>query len=298
MIRPRFVFDLHQHVGATLQVGLNPNAPTAAPDRFAPDHADGPHAEHVRVLEHFGFDAAAVMPGLQYERPYGIADTRAVNTAIAAYRDAMPTRFPLAMGTSEPLYGTAVAAAEVTRLATELQLDGVVWHTRYQGVATSDRRVHALVDVATEHGLPCLVHMFAESTLEEPWMIAELAKQHPDATIVVMDGFSSSTQAQYVMDLADRFTHLYFDTAVCFPLLRLLHRFVNTHGSRRLLFGTDSYADGGTYDHPAVLHELLAAGLTQEQLDDVFWRNAARVFPRFARALKDHQFDSTPEVDP
>ncbi|MEQ3549464.1 amidohydrolase family protein [Pseudonocardia nematodicida] len=273
--RPTRVLDLHHHVGS-LEVGLAGEVGTGGSD------LDTRHKVHQDMLDRFGFDAAAVMPGLQYERPHGIADTRVVNDAIAAYRDRLPGRFPLAMGTVEPLYGIPVCTEEIARIAGELHLDGLVWHTRYQGVAISDRRMHELVDLATAHGLPCLVHMFAESLLEEPWMVADLARNHPEATIVVMDGFSGANQAQYVMDLADRFPGLYFDTAICFPLLRLLDRFVDRFGARRLLFGTDSYADPVTYNHAAVHHELLASTLTAEDLEDVYWRNAARIFPRLA----------------
>ncbi|WP_199435248.1 amidohydrolase family protein [Qaidamihabitans albus] len=270
---PARVLDVHHHVGS-LNVGLAGESEGSEQDGV-------PH-RHVEMLDRFGYTAAAVMPGLQYERPRGIVDTRAVNDAIAAYRDANPRRFPLAMGTAEPLHGTAIAVEEVTRAAVDLRLDGLVWHTRYQGVAISDHRMHELVDAATAHGLPCLVHMFCESLLEAPWMMADLAKAHPDATIVVLDGFSSATQAQYVYDLADRFPALLFDTAICFPLLRLLDRFVERFGAGRLLFGTDSYADPVSYNHPAVRDELRASSLTDDQLQQVFWGNAARVFPALA----------------
>lgn len=267
---PPRVLDLHHHVGA-LSVGLAGEAD--------PDAGTDTRERHVAMLDRFGYNAAAVMPGLQYERPNGVHDTRALNDAIAEYRDALPQRFPLAMGTSEPLHGTKIAVQEVARVADELHLDGLVWHTRYQGVAISDRRMHDLVGAATERGLPCLVHMFSESLLEAPWMMADLARAHPEATLIVLDGFSSATQAQYVFDLADRFPQLYFDTAICFPLLRLLDRFVDRFGSERLLFGTDSYADPATYNHPAVRDELRASSLSDADLQNVFWNNAARLFP-------------------
>jgi predicted TIM-barrel fold metal-dependent hydrolase len=273
---PSRVLDLHHHVGS-LNVGLAGES--------TGDDAPEPRSVHVEMLDRFGYTSAAVMPGLQYERPNGIVDTRAINDAIAAYRDADPVRFPLAMGTAEPLHGTRLAVEEVGRVADELHLDGLVWHTRYQGVAVSDRRMHELVDAATERDLPCLIHMFSESLLEAPWMMADLAKAHPDATIVVLDGFSSATQAQYVLDLADRFPALLFDTAICFPLLRLMDRFVDRFGADRLLFGTDFYADPVTYNHPAVRDELLASSLSADQLEQVFWGNAARVFPALERRV-------------
>lgn len=272
----RHVVDTHHHVG-TLSIG-------AAEERSAAKEARDPVDTHHAMLDRFGMTACAVMPGLQYERPHGIVNTREVNDAIAAYRDRSP-RFLAALGTVEPLHGLALCREELDRMTSELGLDGVVWHTRYQGVAVSDRRMHDLVDEATARGLPCYVHMFAESNLEAPWMFADLARNHPEATIVALDGFSASTQIQYVVDLADRFTNILFDTAICFPLLRPLDAFVARFGSDRLLFGTDSYADPVSYNVPAVMEELLASDMDAEHLENIFWRTFCRVFPAAGKAL-------------
>lgn len=273
----RTIVDTHHHVG-TLAVG-------AAEERESAAIQCDPVETHHAMLDRFGMTACAVMPGLQYERPYGIVNTREVNDAIAAYQDRSP-RFLAALGTVEPLHGLALCREELDRMTGELGLDGVVWHTRYQGVAVSDWRMHALVDEATARGLPCYVHMFAESNLEAPWMFADLARNHPDATIVALDGFSASTQVQYVMDLADRFDNILFDTAVCFPLLRPLDAFVARFGSQRLMFGTDSYADPVSYHNPAVLTELLASDLAAEHLENIFWRTFCQVFPKAGKALR------------
>lgn len=270
------VVDTHHHIGS-LSIG-------AAEEKQRGDDDRHPVQAHHRMLDRFGMTACAVMPALQYERPHGIVNTREINNGIAGYRDGSP-RFLAALGTVEPLHGTAVCREELDRLVTELHLDGVVWHTRYQGVAVSDRRMHELVDEATARGLPCYIHMFAESNLEAPWMFADLARNHPDATIVALDGFSASTQICYVMDLAERFDNILFDTAICFPLLRPLDAFVSRFGSERLMFGTDSYADPVSYNVPAVMEELLASAMDIEHLENIFWRNFCRVFPSAAKAL-------------
>jgi predicted TIM-barrel fold metal-dependent hydrolase len=272
----RYVVDTHHHVGS-LAIG-------SAEERWAAREIHDPVDIHHAMLDRFGMTACAVMPGLQYERPHGIVNTREINDAIAAYRDSSP-RFLAALGTVEPLHGTALCREELDRMTGELALDGVVWHTRYQGVAVSDRRMHELVDEATARGLPCYVHMFGESNLEAPWMFADLARHHPGATIVALDGFSASTQIQYVMDLADRFDNILFDTAICFPLLRPLDAFVSQFGSERLLFGTDSYADPVSYNVPAVMEELLASQMDAEHLENIFWRTFCRVFPAASEAL-------------
>ena len=272
------VIDCHHHVGQ-LALGLGGESD------FVGGTVEAAVSTHDAVLDRFGMAAAFVLPGLQYERPYGIVDTRKLNDGMAAYRAAMPSRFPIAFGTVEPLHGIALCVEEMTRVVDELQLDGLTWHTRYQGVALSDRRMHRLMDEAAERSLPCFLHVFNESQMEAPWMVADLAKNHPDTTVVVLDGFSGNTQIQYIMDLADRFENLIFDTAICFPLLRPLDRFVERFGSDRLIFGTDSYADPVSYNSPSVLNELLASDMAQDHLENILWHNAVRLFPRVAERI-------------
>jgi predicted TIM-barrel fold metal-dependent hydrolase len=273
----RHIIDAHHHVGE-LALGIG----DAGPGGHGPG-GDGaairPVEVHADMLDTFGFTAACVLPGFQYDRTLGIVNTRAVNDGIAAYRDRMPSRFPIALGTLEPLHDLSASRDEADRIVAELQIDGLAWHTRYQGVFLSDQRMHALVDIAVERGLPCFVHLFAESGMEAPWSLLDLASAHPEATIVALDGFSGSTQIRYLMDIAERCENVLFDTAICFPLTRPLDAFVERFGSERLLFGTDSYARPVLYNSPAVLHELLASEMPEDDLENIMWRNVLRLFP-------------------
>jgi predicted TIM-barrel fold metal-dependent hydrolase len=270
--------DTHHHVGE-LALGIGDDGAGGDGTEIRPVQI------HADMLDSFGFTAACVIPGFQYDRTEGIADTRRVNDGIAAYRDSMPSRFPVALGTLEPLHSVQACRDEADRLVGELQIDGLAWHTRYQGVFLSDRRMQALVDLATEHGLPCYVHLFAESGMEEPWSLLDLARAHPEATIVALDGFSGSTQIRYLMDIAERCPNVLFDTAIAFPLMRPLDTFVETFGSERLLLGTDSYARPVLYNTPSVLHELRASEMPQADLENIMWRNFLRLFPQATSRL-------------
>ncbi|MFM1722060.1 amidohydrolase family protein [Rhodococcus sp. PAM 2766] len=269
----KYAIDTHHHVGE-LSLGIGDDV------TGRDDTSIRPVEIHEQMLDSFGFTAACVLPGFQYDRTDGIANTRRVNDAIAAYRDSKPTRFPVALGTLEPLHTFDTCRDEADRLIDDLNIDGLAWHTRYQGVFLSDRRMHTLVDLAVERGLPCFVHLFAESNMEAPWSLLELARAHPEATIVALDGFSGSTQTRYLMDIAERCPNVLFDTAICFPLTRPLDTFVETFGSERLLFGTDSYARPVLYNTPSVLHELMASDMPQDDLENIMWRNFVRLFPQ------------------
>src|SRR5271167_3663733 len=94
------IFDNHQHVGGVAGVAGHHAGNVVSEDEIAADH-------RVRsaVMDRLGIAQAALMPGHMYIRPRGLADTRAVNDALAAFRRLDPERFPAVIGTVEPRYG-------------------------------------------------------------------------------------------------------------------------------------------------------------------------------------------------
>lgn len=272
------IFDAHQHLGA-LDLVL-PEIPS-----WRDEDLDELGARRTEHLDRFGVTAAALMPALQYERPYGITDTMAMNDRMAEFRRRFSDRFPVAIGTVEPLYGLEVARVELRRLIEDLRLDGVAWHSRFQGTHLADPRMHALIDELAQYDVPAFVHVMSESTLEAPWALEEIALAHPEVTIVACDGFSGITQTRYIFGVAERCPNVLFDTAMCVPLGRPLEAFVERFGAERLLFGTDVYTEPDQYAHSAVLDELRASELSEAQLEQILWGNAARLFERSMAAM-------------
>lgn len=265
------VFDIHSHIGA-LDIGGGEGEGGAW-------NIEEDYAQRVQAMDRFGIRAAAVMPSSQYLRPNGIADTRAVNDLMAEYRNRYRQRFPVALGTVEPLHGEKAGVEEIRRIAEKLKLDGIVWHHRFQGAFISDRRMHPFLRTVAEYRLPAFVHVFAESTMEAPWGLEALAEQHPDVTFVAIDAFSGATQSRYMMGIAKRCPNVLLETAAAFPLGRIIEEFVASLGSERLLFGTDLYLNPPMYHYPHVLYEILQAPtLTDEDKQNIFWNNAQRLF--------------------
>jgi uncharacterized protein len=269
---PFRIFDMHEHVGAL-------DAGDGKGDGAAMSYDDD-YAMRSGALDKFGFEAAIAMPSLQYQRPSGYADTQALNAAIAGYRNRYRQRFPVALGTCEPSQGVDLAVREIARMANELELDGVVWHHRFQGAFLGDRRMHPLLDACAEHRLPAFFHVIADSNMEAPWLLEELYHAHPEVQFVALDPLSGLTQIRYIMAMAERCPKLLFDTAFAVPIGRAIEEFVNRFGSERLLFGTDMYLSPPLYVYPHVLREVLdAPGLTDAHRRDIFWNNAERLFP-------------------
>src|SRR5581483_2742245 len=125
-----------------------------------------PDADHrLQTMDRCGIRAAALMAAHDYDRPNGQVQTRAMNDFVARSRDANKDRFPVAIGTVEPIQGVDVGLEELARMKNELRLDGVVFHHLYHGTGLADHRTIALVQQAGELGMPVFVHIpFAMTT--------------------------------------------------------------------------------------------------------------------------------------
>ena len=267
------VFDIHQHVGLlTVSGHLEPGTTTI--------DIDDDYRRRVAVMDRFGVTKGAIMPALQYERPRGQMDTCCINDLMAEYRRRHAERFPVALGTVEPLHGEKAGVAELERMAGELRLDGVVWHHRFQGTFIADWRMRPFLRKAETLGLPAFIHLFAESTMEAPWGLEALAEEFPGVPFVAIDAFSGHTQSRYMLSLGRRFLNILFETAALFPLGRLIEEFVGALGSERILYGSDLYVDPLMYNVPHVLEEIRAAAISPRDRENILWNNACRLFRR------------------
>jgi predicted TIM-barrel fold metal-dependent hydrolase len=262
------VLDVHHHVGDATAALAMPGIGSAA-------GASDEVRIRLETMDRNGVDAAVVIPGHSYLRPEGLADTRRVNDAIAAYRDAHPDRFVAALGIVEPLYGRA-GDAELHRRRDELGLVGVSIHTRFQGVSTDSPLVLAQIAVMAELGLVPFVHCVAEASEEALWRVQVVAKAFPDLPLVVLDCFSSHEQGSHALHAAEASPNLIFDTSLAYtvdPILRLIERY----GPDRVVFGTDLYSHPLGYARSTVLAQLAESGLAPEALRAVLAGNAQRL---------------------
>ena len=137
------VLDVHHHVGDAFTALGGSLDPTGG---MAPEEYERVELEsRLAIMDDGGVQQAVVIPGHGYLRPEGIADTRRVNDAIAAYRDRCPERFPVAIGIVEPQHGAALLD-EIDRIDEDLGLRGVSFHTRFQGVSLDSQWIARAVD--------------------------------------------------------------------------------------------------------------------------------------------------------
>ncbi|HLM17038.1 MAG TPA: amidohydrolase family protein [Acidimicrobiia bacterium] len=269
---PCDVFDVHHHVGRAFDaLGGELDAGDDGREEFATIEL----ADRLRIMDEGGVRQAMVIPGQGYLRPNGIADTRVVNDEIAAYRDRTPERFPVACGIVEPCDGAA-AFGEIDRVADDLGLVALSFHTRFQGVSLDSRWIVRYLERMGERNLVPVIHAMDDTPEEALWKLASIARELPDLTILALDafgGFEATRQCFFVADVAP---NIVFDTSLSYNF-DFIEDFAVRFGAERVVFGTDLYSFpvGRRISH--VLPQIEASSLSDADKAAVLGGTARRV---------------------
>lgn len=178
----------------------------------------------------------------------------------------------ISFGSVHPEYDDV--PGEVERIIS-LGLPGLKIQSCWMGQYVDDPIMFPMYEAArgrliiTFHSGDELVHF--EDLMATPRRLANVHRQFPDLTMICahMGGYK-------MWDEVEEFllgTGVYLDTSACFPaempderLLSMIRR----HGVDRVVFATDSPFGDACNDIP----RLLGLGLTDDEIERVFWRNA------------------------
>ena len=260
------IFDVHHHVGSRLDVSYDPSLEEKIQN-------------HVERLDEYGITSGAVMPSPTFPNTNGIEDTRSMNDDMATVKDDYGDRFPVAFGTVDPWYGEE-GLYEIDRTLETLELDGMMWHNRYQRMAADAEMMKRLVARVVDHGGVVVLHAYAGAELTSPWRVLNVAESFPQGQFVVVDIFSSLTQTEMVAKLSSNFGlyNVWFDISLPFNLPRQIRPFKEAIGVDKLLFGMDSYSDSDEPDTTLPMEQFDAAELTDAERRAILYENAAELF--------------------
>lgn len=260
------ILDVHHHLGSLTGGSLQEE--TSWQDRD--------YDNRVRIMDLNGVTHAAILAATGYIQADGIRDTMRSNDIVAAYRKRNPERFPVACGIVEPLHG-ARSLEELSRIKHELHLEGVVWHHRFQGVAVDHQLMRPLLKKVSELDLVPVIHTNAESNMEAVWRLERLALEFPEINFVALDALTTNANSQLVLDVAKRTPNILFDTAHVRGA-SYIRRFVESVGSHRLAFGSLFYSHPASYERSATLEEVRSAQISNDDMANILWLNAKRLF--------------------
>lgn len=274
------IFDVHQHVGST----------GSAHGLVRDDQMHGAGLDQNEISNRLSFmDAVGIrqslaIPGHAYNRAQGARATMAQNDAIAAYRDANPGRFPIGIGVVEPLDEQA-AVDEVVRMADELGLRGISFHTEYQGVTIDSPWMMKIIEKMIDKGIMPLIHASNVVLHEALWRLAKVARAFPETTILALEPFYTFEGIQQCSFIADVAPNIIFDTASCAEIGSML-ALAKEIGADRIVYGSQYYSATRPYGANPVPPKgkiILDAILATDKLDDpekaaILGGNARRIF--------------------
>ncbi|NLZ62608.1 MAG: amidohydrolase [Lentisphaerae bacterium] len=163
----------------------------------------------------------------------------------------------------------------------ELGLLGVKFHPEYQEFQPLEKRMERFWSICEKLSLPVLIHAgqdigFQGSRRSRPADFAELSRRHPALVIICahLGGWREWDEVERCLVgqrvfLDTSFAQMYMQDQTQFK------RIIVNHGSEKILYGTDS-PWRNLYDGVA---EIVALGLSHDQQENIFWRNAERIFP-------------------
>ena len=259
------VFDIHHHFGSFSNT------------EYAGDVDDWVN-NHVEVMKRRGVSQGALMPTPRYPNPNGLEDTRRMNDKMKKVRDEYGDRFPVTFGTVELRYGEA-GFQEIDRVMTELELDGMMWHSRFQGGYTDDDLLIEYVERAAEHNATIVLHALPRSRQEKAWRVFDVMERFPDVQFVVVDVFLGSDQNSFILKHHHRFDleNVLFDTSFMYDMHGTLPKVVDRLGIESIAYGSDVYSEGEMWS-TMPLTQVQESSLSESQKRAILYENAADVF--------------------
>ncbi len=160
----------------------------------------------------------------------------------------------------------------------DLGLYGVKFHPEYQSFSPLEPRMEPLWEILENRGMRVLFHAGEDIGFQPPYhttpqIFKELARRHP-ALKIVLAHFGGWKQWETVEDvLPGAGDNLYLDTSFTLDFLadpNLMTRVIRAMGADHVMFGTDS----PWTEKKAAVEGILNLGLTEAELDAVFWNTA------------------------
>lgn len=251
----RRILDVHVHIGS---------------DRGREYTA----ADALRRMDAMGIEKAVISPVLSYPLPLGVQSSREENDRIARLLREYPDRFVRGLGVVDPRHGEA-AVPEVDRIFGELGLHGLAFSSDLTGLTFDNPMMLRFMQRAACYENPVvLAHTSQYSVLEAPYMLRKVAEQFPGITFINASAMKDTTHSNCSRYLAASLPNVYLDIANIHPLMTPVEWAIRDCGAEKLLFGSDI----PFCEFSAEQAMVEAAEITDEQKENIYWSNAARIF--------------------
>jgi predicted TIM-barrel fold metal-dependent hydrolase len=251
--------DVHAHVGRTIHNNIGQTVP-----------------ELLERMDTAGVTQAVLSRAAGDLQSGGVRDTRRFNNVVAdAVRD-HPDRFPVGLGVIEVRH-EQLAVDETIRIMDELGLSGIAVHPQLEGYSlNSPLWIDPIFEVLNDRRALCLMHSSPdEGSGEAAADVRLVTTKYTDVTYFIGHGFLSPEQKAECISIVQDLPHVYMDIAYQSDP-RLTEELVAALGSERVVFGSDV----PFYELGKVFHSVLDADISDEDKDNILYRNVQGVLDR------------------
>lgn len=260
------IIDIHHHIGPRGRLHGGEATPFDVVSHLA---------WHRACMDRHGVDQACLIASHSDIATLGGSAQR-VNDIVAEAVGTDPHRFPIGIGTVDPVLGMG-GLREIERCILSLGLRAMAWHAHFQGTFLDSPLARLYMERCAELDVPILVHVLADSKNEAIWRLFAVAEAMPAARFVALDAFTSFDQAEWIIRVGGRLSNVWYETGCLFDPGHLLHRFVARHGFSRLIFGSDFYPEWPGW-FPSPLYQVLHADWSVEDKQAILGGNARDLF--------------------
>ena len=148
---------------------------------------------------------------------------------------------------------------------------GIKMQPLFDAFTADSPMVDPIMEIAKKYNKPVFIHC-GHPPFSLPWQIGLLAERHPEVpTVMIHMGHGHGVYIDGSITMAKKFDNLMLECSGM-PMGCQIKNAYETVGSGRVMFGIDS-----PFHHPTVeIQRVLSCGLSDSQLEDVFYNNAAK----------------------
>ena len=194
------------------------------------------------------------------------------NDDIVKARDNYPGRF-LPLVYLNPLEGETECRRKVETYVDDLGFLGFKLNPLRYAFLADDPIMDPIMEMARQRSLPVFIHS-GHPPFSLPWSIALLAERFPDVkTVMIHMGHGHGVYVDAALKMAMRYPNLYLEMSGM-PMGVKIRQAYQDVGHDRIMFGTDY-----RFHHPSgEIQEVLACGLDDQAMEDIFYNNVRNLF--------------------
>lgn len=151
------------------------------------------------------------------------------------------------------------------------QFAGAKLQTLFDGYTADAPCIDPAAEICEQYGKPMFIHS-GHPPFSLPWQIGLLAERHPRLSIVMIHmGHAHGVYVDAAIAMARKYGNIWLETSGTSMSCQIRNAY-ETVGHERVMFGIDS-----PFHHPTVeIQKILASGVDEKGLENIFFNNAAK----------------------